>query len=152
MPPMELRPRASLRRRASPPPVIARAAHILFHIGTCCLMFGLTALGVMSILAPAFAGEMYGVRSSGDGAWVAIAGLRDIGIAACTLAIYMYEPRALRAFCPALLTIPIGDAMLTLKLGGTLLGALTHLGGVVAIGVLTACAWLDPALDAAKRA
>jgi hypothetical protein len=128
---------------------VATVAHFFFHLGVGCLTFGLTALGVLSMAAPSLAAEVYGLPVAADHtAWVCVAGLRDVGLAASALALYLYEPRSLRAFVPTLLTIPCGDAALTLALGGTAMGAATHLGGVFAIGVLTACAWLDPALDA----
>ena len=130
------------------PSSIQQLAHLLFHIGTCCLCCGLTVLGIMSMVAPAAAAELYGLPIQAETAWVRVAGLRDIGLAVAAAALYLYEPRALRAFCPTLLVIPIGDAALTLALGGTVMGALTHLGGTLAISILTAAAWLDPKLDA----
>ena len=72
-------------------------------------------------------------------------------MAASAFLLYICEPRALRFYVPTLLLVPIGDAYLTLINLGTTEGALTHLGGVFAIGALTACAWLDPALDAKKK-
>ena len=36
---------------------------------------------------------------------------------------------------------------LTLMHGGSMMGAFTHLAGVVALAVLSVCAWLNPELD-----
>ena len=134
---------------------VQRVAHVLFHIGTCCLVTGLSVLGLLSMRMPSIAAELYGlpVSSTEAAAWVKVAGLRDFGLAIAAAAIYGFDARSLRVFVPTLLLIPIGDAVLTFTDGGTVPGALTHLGGVVCIGVLAACAWLDPALDApVKRA
>ena len=48
-------------------------------------------------------------------------------------------------------TQPLCDFVLTLKLGGTLVGASGHLVGTVAIGFLSLFAWLDPQLDRAPE-
>ena len=135
-------------------PEIAAISRFLFHLGTGCLVFGLSVLGILSVALPLVASEMYGLPASDPSAtaWVSVAGLRDLGLAMAALALYLYEPRSLRAFVPTLLLIPIGDAILTLRLGGTVIGALTHLGGVFAISVLTACAFLNPDLDARAKA
>ena len=137
---------------------LARVAHVLFHVGTFCLVSGLFSLGIISIEGPELASGLYGLpvkTSSCAGtvstAWVQVAGLRDVGMAASAFLLYICEPRALRYYVPTLLIVPIGDAYLTLINLGTTEGALTHLGGVFAIGALTACAWLDPALDAKKK-
>jgi hypothetical protein len=53
---------------------------------------------------------------------------------------------------PCVSAQPIGDAVLTLKMGGTMMGALTHCGGIFAIGVLAVSAWLDPALSHRTKA
>ena len=86
-----------------------------------------------------------------------MAGLRDIGLAVNTLAIYFYEPRALRTFAPGLLLIPIGDAYLAvlifarLQFASLLLGLLESFASSVKLayrlwrnGVLVLvclCAW-----------
>ena len=119
----------------------------LFHLGSWCLIGGLTALGVLSIYAPATAAAMYGLPVAVETAWVKVAGLRDIGMAATALALYRNEPRGMRYFCPALLMIPLGDAALTYAFGGTLMGALTHLGGVFAVGALSFFAWKNGELN-----
>mmetsp|Transcript_16835 Transcript_16835/g.27925 ORF Transcript_16835/g.27925 Transcript_16835/m.27925 type:complete len:138 (-) Transcript_16835:257-670(-) len=124
-------------------------ARVLFHVGTFCLAFGLAALGALSITTPSSAALLYGLPiASQEYGFVCVAGLRDFGLAVAVLAIYAFEPRAMRAFVPALMLIPLGDAVLTISLGGTMIGALTHLAGTFAIGILTACAWLNPALNA----
>lgn len=123
-------------------------AHLLFHVGIACLVIGLSCLGILSLVVPATAAILFGLPSTGDAhAWVQVAGVRDVGLAAAALSLYAFDARCLRVFVPALLLIPVGDAALTITNGGTVEGALTHLFGTICIGVLAACAWLDPGLD-----
>ena len=135
--------------------MIAALAYYLFHIGAVCLSTGLSCLGALSMAMPSTAAELYGLAAPATNlpaiAWVEIAGMRDLGLGLCAHVLYMMEPRSLRYFCPMLILIPVGDAWLTLKNGGTTLGALTHFGGVVAIGILSLCAWLNPQLDRDKH-
>ena len=131
-------------------PSVAELAKFFFELGTACLVLGLSVLGILSMSVPKIASELYGLPAADPSAdaWVAIAGLRDLGLALTAFFLHRFERRSLRVFGPTLLIIPIGDALLTYKFGGTVMGALTHLGGVFAIGVWTACAWLNEDLDA----
>lgn len=99
---------------------------------------------------PSAAANLYGISVSSDIAWVQVAGLRDLGLGVASASIYRLEPRAMRVYAPTLLLVPLGDVILTLK-HGTVLGALTHCGGIVAIGILSICAWLNPELSLLKR-
>ena len=134
---------------------VAGLARVLFHVGCCCLATGLTALGVLSICAPTVAADLFGLPvpagSAAAASWVQVAGLRDIGLALGVFAVYRYEPRGMRYVGPTILAIPIGDAYLTLANGGTVQGALTHLGGTIAVAILCGCAWLNEELDRNDR-
>ena len=125
-------------------------AHILFLVGSVCLSVGLTALGIMCWFAPGLAAEQYGIEpcrlpSGIRSEWVQVAGLRDLGLGLATLGLYLYEPRAIRIFVPAITCIPAGDALLALQ-HGTATGAAAHVFGIVALSILSASAWLDPSL------
>ena len=156
---------------------LADVAHFLFNLGSACLSMGLIGLGIGCLALPDASAEMYGLPTQEGAPWVMVAGLRDLGLGVAAVALFLLEPRAMRVFVPTLLIIvradsaeltlpalrpadarlpafaqPIGDALLTLKMGGTVVGALTHTGGVVCIGVLAVCAWLDPALSPRAKA
>lgn len=129
---------------------VTGVAHILFHVGSVCLSLGLTALGIMCWFAPGLAAEQYGIEpcrlpSGIRSEWVQVAGLRDLGLGLATLGLYLYEPRAIRIFVPAITCIPAGDALLALQ-HGTATGAAAHVFGIVALSILSASAWLDPSL------
>jgi len=128
------------------------AATLLRNLGACIMAFGLCALGVVCTVAPHEAASLYGlpVTNSGNVSWVLVAGLRDIGLGLATLALQLFEPRALRYYVPAILCVPIGDAVLTISQGGTALDAATHGLGTIAVAILAACAWLDQTLDVSK--
>ena len=101
---------------------VTGVAHILFHVGSVCLSVGLTALGIMCWFAPSLAAEQYGIEpcrlpSGIRSEWVQVAGLRDLGLGLATLGLYLYEPRAIRIFVPAITCIPAGDALLALQHG-----------------------------------
>ena len=126
-------------------PPIGFIAHLGFNVGCVCLSVGLLGLGVACMFAPEAAAQLYGIPADATGAWVQVAGLRDLGLGCTALALYCAQPSAMRVFAPTLLVIPVGDAALTFRYGSAF-DALTHLVGTVAIAVLAACAWLDPAL------
>ena len=95
-----------------------------------------------------------GCRCSSPKLWhgLSVTGLRDAGLGVATFALLAYQRPALRYFVPAILLIPLGDAVITWGAPG----AATHLAGTVAIGILSVCAWLDPTLcstvhDKSKR-
>ena len=133
----------------------ARAAHLLRKIGAMCLSFGLIGLGVICSISPNDAAKLYGLPTLSDAsavhAWVQVAGLRDFGLGCATLAISVSYPQALRVYAPTIAIIPIGDAYLTYAFGGSALDAAAHIFGTVAIGILSLCAWLDPALSASSE-
>ena len=132
---------------------IGAVAHFLRVLGSVILSFGLIALGIVCLVNPEFASIMYGLpvgSASGDMRWVLVAGLRDFGLGVAALALHVFDPGAMRIFAPSLLIIPIGDAILTLQQGGTQLHAAIHVAGSVAIGILSACTFLDPTLRSAR--
>jgi len=126
---------------------IRRIARLLFHVGCYCLSIGLGCLGILSLVEPSAAADMFGIAATSDEArqWVRAAGLRDLALGFSAFALYLASPQSMRVFVPTLLPLPIGDAMLTLAVGGkdAMQGATTHLLGTVAIGILSACAWLN---------
>ena len=129
---------------------VGQIAHLLVLVGSTIMGSGLIGLGAMCCIAPATAAELYGLPVQLDEAvaWVRVAGLRDAGLGVATFALLAYQRPALRYFVPAILLIPLGDAVITWSApGGTAVGAATHLAGTVAIGILCLCAWLDPTLS-----
>ena len=129
---------------------VGQIAHLLVLVGSTIMGSGLVGLGAMCCAAPATAAELYGLPVQLDEAvaWVRVAGLRDAGLGVATFALLAYQRPALRYFVPAILLIPLGDAVITWSApGGTATGAATHLAGTVAIGILSVCAWLDPTLS-----
>ena len=131
---------------------IAQAAHALRIIGALIMGTGLFALSAICLGRPRFASSMYGlpVGNAGNTDWVLVAGVRDLGLGIATLALQIFEPRALRVFAPAIMIVPAADAALTLARGGSAADAAIHALGTVAIGILSICAWLDPALGDIK--
>ena len=128
-----------------PPLTVASIAHLLFNIGSVFLSLGLTGLGVLCMVSPGTAATLYGLPSDNI-PWVQVAGLRDLGLGLASISLYLFCPSAMRFYTLAILPIPAGDAYLTHVSGGTIDGFLSHSFGIVAIGTLAACAWLDPAL------
>ena len=129
---------------------VGEIAHLLVLIGSTIMGSGLIGLGAICCAAPATAAELYGLPVQLDEAlaWVRVAGLRDAGLGVATFALLAYQRPALRYFVPAILIIPLGDAVITWSTsGGTATAAATHLAGTVAIGILSVCAWLDPTLS-----
>ena len=133
---------------------VGQIAHLLVLVGSTIMGSGLIGLGAMCCIAPATAAELYGlpVQLAEAVAWVRVTGLRDAGLGVATFALLAYQRPALRYFVPAILLIPLGDAVITWGAPG----AATHLAGTVAIGILSVCAWLDPTLcstvhDKSKR-
>ncbi|CAE7904675.1 unnamed protein product, partial [Symbiodinium sp. KB8] len=61
-----------------------------------------------------------------------------------TLALFFFQPSALRVFAPATLVVAASDAALTI--GGPFPAPFNHLMGVVGIGILSVAAWFDPTL------
>ena len=125
---------------------VGSIAHLLFNIGSVCLSLGLSVLGICCMVDPATAATLYGLPSNNI-PWVQVAGLRDLGLGLAAIALFLCCPSAMRFYTLAILPIPAGDAYLTHIHGGTLDGLLSHSFGIVAIGTLAACAWLDPALN-----
>ena len=127
-----------------------RAAHALVLLGSNVMAAGLLSLGIVCIVAPTTAAKLYGISINAEDAasiaWVRVAGVRDAGLALATWAIFALHRPALRVFMPALLPIPVADALLTLSSDGTVAGAAAHLFGMVAIFILTLMTWLDPTL------
>lgn len=126
---------------------VADAAYFLTRLGAFLLGAGLIGLGGMCAVMPEAAAQIYGLPSKGDTRWVVVAGARDFGLGVAALALLAFMPRALRIYAPAILILPLLDAYLTITLGGTAMDAATHIVGTAAIGILSACAWLDPSLD-----
>ena len=118
-------------------------------IGSCCLSFGLIALGVLSTLAPAFAAVTYGMpigTGASEAGWVTATGMRDFGLGLSALLLLRERPAALPPFLVGVVLIPLADVAVTAAYGGGLLAAAPHVGGVVAVGVLLAVARGDPGL------
>ena len=139
--------RRHCRVRSTAMASVGQIAHLLVLVGSTIMGSGLVGLGAMCCAAPATAAELYGLPVQLDEAvaWVRVAGLRDAGLGVATFALLAYQRPALRYFVPAILLIPLGDAVITWS--GTATGAATHLAGTVAIGILSVCAWLDPTLS-----
>ena len=134
---------------------VSDVAHLLTNVGAICLSVGLMALGVVSMLAPAMASALYGLPTT-EAAWVQVAGLRDLGLGGCTLAVYVVEPRVLRVFLIPMLAIPVVDTLLAVShsresSSDRTHAALSHVAGTIAVAILTLCAWLDPALKRKKE-
>ncbi len=106
---------------------------------------GLLGFGVQALVAPAAASAAFGIPSQ-DAAWVAIAGLRDVGLGAMTFALLVWQPRGLRVFLPAMVLVPLGDILIVLRWGESVMGIAPHLLGVAALGAISFVAWRDPAL------
>ena len=129
---------------------VGQIAHLLVLIGSVIMGSGLIGLGGVCCLAPATAAQLYGLPVQLDEAvaWVRVAGLRDAGLGVAAFALLAYQRPALRYFVPAILLIPLGDALITWSApGGTATGAATHLAGTICVGILCACTWLDPTLS-----
>ena len=129
---------------------VGQIAHLLVLIGSVIMGSGLIGLGGVCCLAPATAAQLYGLPVQLDEAvaWVRVAGLRDAGLGVAVFALLAYQRPALRYFVPAILLIPLGDALITWSApGGTAAGAATHLAGTICVGILCACTWLDPTLS-----
>ena len=126
---------------------VQAAIPFLVILGSCILSVGLISLSFLCVTAPEFSAEMYGLPVQAAGGWLAAVGLRDFGLGASTLALFLFDRPALRVYVPSLLVVPLGDAAITLWWGGTTIGAATHCLGAVAILLLAIFAWLDPALN-----
>eukprot|EP00746_Dinoflagellata_sp_MGD_P068268 gnl/MRDRNA2_/MRDRNA2_28127_c0_seq1.p1 gnl/MRDRNA2_/MRDRNA2_28127_c0~~gnl/MRDRNA2_/MRDRNA2_28127_c0_seq1.p1 ORF type:complete len:202 (+),score=23.63 gnl/MRDRNA2_/MRDRNA2_28127_c0_seq1:93-608(+) len=135
--------------------LLERFAPFFFHLGTWIMSLGLIILGVMCIASPQFAADMYGLpidpKASRAAAWVEAVGIRDFGLGCSTLILYKFEPKALRYFIPSLTLVSGGDAWVTARNDGILLGLLNHVGGTVAISILAMFAWLNVGLDNAVK-
>ena len=121
-------------------------ATVLRKVGANIMGTGLVVLGVLCVMAPSTASAMYGLPAKRENPWVIVAGIRDFGLGIATLMLNYYEPRSLRVFVPSVLLVAVGDAMLTITQGGTVPEAGAHIGGSVAIIILTIVAWLDRTL------
>ena len=143
-------PGRRLVRRRTVMASVGQIAHLLVLIGSVIMGSGLIGLGGVCCLAPATAAQLYGLPVQLDEAvaWVRVAGLRDAGLGVAAFALLAYQRPALRYFVPAILLIPLGDALITWSApGGTATGAATHLAGTICVGILCACTWLDPTLS-----
>ena len=123
-------------------------AHAMFLSGTLILATGLTALGVFCIVNPMQAALLYGVPSPDaiSNAWVAVAGMRDLSMGITTLLLFIFQRSSLRWYVPSLLILPLGDAGLVFRFGGSQADAISHVFGFVCIAVLSMVTWLeDPA-------
>ena len=151
--PLQCHPARSRTTTRPSPTVMAsvgQIAHLLVLIGSVIMGSGLIGLGGVCCLAPATAAQLYGLPVQLDEAvaWVRVAGLRDAGLGVAAFALLAYQRPALRYFVPAILLIPLGDALITWSApGGTATGAATHLAGTICVGILCACTWLDPTLS-----
>ncbi|CAE7860709.1 Cdc16, partial [Symbiodinium microadriaticum] len=111
------------------------------------LGIGLVGLGAGCLADPVSSSKMYGMpleASSPALSWVKVAGVRDICLGVGTLALFFFQPSALRVFAPATLVVAASDAALTI--GGPFPAPFNHLMGVVGIGILSVAAWFDPTL------
>ena len=106
---------------------------------------GLVGLGLQAMVAPGTASGAFGVPSE-DGAWVAAAGLRDIALGAMTFALIAWQPRGLLVFLPAMVLVPLGDILIVLIWGESVMGIAPHVFGAVALGSISVLAWRDHAL------
>jgi hypothetical protein len=130
-------------------------AHFLFVLGSWCLGGGLIAIGVLCLVHPHFAAEMYGLPlhascatpSRTDEEWVLATGLRDLALGIATLVLLALQPASIRVFTLALLPLPLGDAFLAHTYGGSGTSVATHALGSVAVAVLAGAAWCDSSLD-----
>ncbi|CAJ1447785.1 unnamed protein product [Effrenium voratum] len=101
---------------------------------------------------PVASAEMYGLPlQAKDKAltWVIVAGLRDFSLGVSTLALFFYQPAALKIFAPCTLLVAAGDAAITW--GGPFPAPWTHLVGVSGIAALSAAAWLDADPEAYQK-
>ena len=105
-------------------------------VGSLFLAIGLATLGCFSVYAPEASSEGYGMSAGKDNGWIAVAGLRDISIAASTLGLLRRTPEALVSFLPGVLLIPLGDVAIASFYGDGLLTAMPHVYGVIAITIL----------------
>ena len=130
-----------------PSMTVPEVAHFLRVLGANIMGLGLLALGCACLVNPIAASVMYGLPVTEDTRWVVVAGIRDAGLGAATLALHHQIPSSIRIFAPAIMGIPLADAAATFLLGGTVAEAAVHVVGTVCIGVLSLCAWLDPSLN-----
>mmetsp|Transcript_38945 Transcript_38945/g.72430 ORF Transcript_38945/g.72430 Transcript_38945/m.72430 type:complete len:145 (-) Transcript_38945:327-761(-) len=124
-----------------------RLTHTTFQLASCCLGFGLIGLGLGCFIDPATSSKMYGIPLDPEDPalrWVKVAGARDASLGIGTLALFIYQPSALRVFAPATLLVAACDAAMTLS--GPFPAPFNHLIGVVGIGILSLAAWMDPLL------
>ena len=86
---------------------MATVARFLFNLGSMCLSLGLVSLGLVCMVAPGLAAELYGlpVESGRAIAWVEVAGLRDLGLGITAFVLYVCEARTMRYFVLSLLPI-----------------------------------------------
>lgn len=126
-----------------------RLHHGLVVLGTYVLAFGLLGLGVHATLDPAGASQGYGVPVDGAALpWVTATGLRDVVLAAATVALLRWRPAALPPFLAASLLLPLGDIAIAARHGESLVAIAPHATGAVGMAVLLALAATDPKLRA----
>lgn len=109
---------------------------------------GIILIGARFLLAPQVAAAGYGVRveagehTGGPYPWLYVKGVRDIasGILLCIL-LANREPHLLGSFMAAASIIPVGDALIVLRSGGTRAAAF-GIHGVTAAVMLAAGAAL----------
>jgi hypothetical protein len=131
-----------------------RVAHFFFLVGSWCLGGGLIGLGVLCLVHPHFAAEMYGLSlhascatpTRTDEGWVLVTGLRDLVLGITTFALLALQPGSMRVFTLTLMPLPLGDALLAHTYGGSAASVATHALGSVAVAVLAGAAWCDSSL------
>jgi hypothetical protein len=128
---------------------LQKLTHFLVVLGTCIMGSALLGLGVLCMLAPGVAGELYGLPGL-DKFYVIALGFRDLGLGSATLAIFAIRPSSLRVFVPATVFVAVLDSAITLRFGDDPLGALPHVVGIFAILALAVFTWQDVSLDKAK--
>ena len=104
------------------------------------LALGLLALGVGALVAPGFSSNSYGVPTEAS-AWVMATGLRDIALAGMIAGLWWGARDALKWVFPGMLLVPLGDVVIVLLEGESLVGIAPHAAGTAYIALLSWCSW-----------
>ena len=104
------------------------------------LALGLFALGLGAFVAPSFSSVSYGVPTDAS-AWVMATGLRDVALGAMVVGLWWGARDALKWFLPGMMLVPLGDVVIVLLHGESIVGIAPHAAGTVYIALLSWCSW-----------
>jgi len=116
----------------------------LVTLGVVGMGIALLGLGLLSLFAPEFASEGYGIPLGDErSAYLIATGMRDIVLGLVALALLWRHRGAIPLFLLCMLILPIADVAIVLAHGKAWPGVLPHAGGAVGIAMLAALALRD---------